>query len=375
MASVPTDIRTNGAGDYLDIDLWDADDGGGDGLGNDDCTGSCYWDGTAFDDSYTIDFSANSITLTVPEAERHDGTAGTGARIVKTSDQRCIFFDQSTSGDYTLSWLECDSNSQGTGSDGYVVAMTCGDNLESGDFTEISHCIIHHNDAHNYNEYGIYVHDIGTPGGNTINNNVVYRIARGFGTGNGVAAAINSALSGGDVDRTVYTNTCYHVTGSGTEHCYGIEGTDDASNLVKDNIAVDCHLGTNTGDQEDFQQDNPSNADYDYNLSSDSTAAGAHSITGATAADQFVSTASGFEDLHLKDTDADAFEPPGDDLGTTPSGVEVDADGYDRDAGGTTWSMGAFDGNELRGAGAVVGPTRSHPLGISRGVGRRMVAA
>ena len=67
MAVVNTDIRTNGDGDYLRHGLWVDDDGGGDGLGNDDCTGSAFWDGTAFDELWTVNFSANSIVQTVAE--------------------------------------------------------------------------------------------------------------------------------------------------------------------------------------------------------------------------------------------------------------------------------------------------------------------
>ena len=76
-----------------------------------------------------------------------------------------------------------------------------------------------------------------------------------------------------------------------------------------------------------------------HNLSSDATAAGTGSLTSKTSANQFVSTVGGSEDLHLK-AGADAIDA-GTDLGTTPSGVEIDIDGRDRDAEGDTWDIGA----------------------------------
>ena len=79
----------------------------------------------------------------------------------------------------------------------------------------------------------------------------------------------------------------------------------------------------------------------DHNLASDATASGTGSLDSKLSADQFVSTTGGSEDLHLKDG-ADAINA-GTDLGTTPSGVEIDIDGRDRDAEGDVWDMGAAE--------------------------------
>ena len=75
------------------------------------------------------------------------------------------------------------------------------------------------------------------------------------------------------------------------------------------------------------------------NLSSDTTASGTGSLTSKTATNQFVSIVGGSEDLHLK-TGADAIDA-GTDLGTTPTGVNIDIDGRDRDLEGDTWDIGA----------------------------------
>jgi len=49
----------------------------------------------------------------------------------------------------------------------------------------------------------------------------------------------------------------------------------------------------------------------------------------------------GSEDLHLK-AQSDAIDA-GTDLGTTPSGVEIDINGRDRDSQGDTWDQGAHE--------------------------------
>ena len=73
-------------------------------------------------------------------------------------------------------------------------------------------------------------------------------------------------------------------------------------------------------------------------MSSDATASG---VTSVTTADQFVSTTGGSEDLHLK-AGSDAIDA-GTDLGTSPTGVNIDIDGRDRDAEGDTWDIGAHE--------------------------------
>jgi len=76
-------------------------------------------------------------------------------------------------------------------------------------------------------------------------------------------------------------------------------------------------------------------------LTSDATADGTGSLTNKTSANQFVSTVGGSEDLHLK-AGADAIDA-GTDLVTTPTGVNIDIDGRDRDAEGDTWDIGAHE--------------------------------
>jgi hypothetical protein len=80
-----------------------------------------------------------------------------------------------------------------------------------------------------------------------------------------------------------------------------------------------------------------SGATSSYNMSSDATG----SLTNKTASNQFISTAAGSEDLRLK-SGADAINA-GTDVGTTPTGVELDILGLDRNAAYLTWDIGAHE--------------------------------
>ena len=85
MATITKSIGTSSR-DYSTITAWEADlDNTGIYTSGDDAVGECYND-TAFDEDATINggntVGLNSVTLTVADGERHDGTEGTGARLV-----------------------------------------------------------------------------------------------------------------------------------------------------------------------------------------------------------------------------------------------------------------------------------------------------
>ena len=126
----------------------------------------------------------------------------------------------------------------------------------------------------------------------------------------------------------------YVKTGSGSEDAYCI-AVNDTDAVLKNNIAA-RPIG---GDDKSFGGTGFSGATKDYNLSTDSTATGTNSVTGEAYGDLFVSDTAGTEDLHIK-TSSDAVGA-GVDLGTSPTGVNIDIDGRDRDAEGDTWDIGA----------------------------------
>jgi len=75
------------------------------------------------------------------------------------------------------------------------------------------------------------------------------------------------------------------------------------------------------------------------NGSSDTTTPGTSTFNSLTQATELVSVTGGSEDLHLDS--GSTILGDGSDRGTTPTLVEIDIDGYDRDAGGDTWDIGS----------------------------------
>jgi hypothetical protein len=96
--------------------------------------------------------------------------------------------------------------------------------------------------------------------------------------------------------------------------------------------------GTSTGIHRCFRVGG-GNVDDSNNMSSDTTAPGANSLTGRSSSAQFVSPTGGAVNLHLIST-SEAVGA-GVDLVTTPTGVNIDIDGRDRDSEGDDWDMGA----------------------------------
>jgi hypothetical protein len=305
--------------------LWEADDGGGDGLGNDDCTGSAYND-SVFDESWTIDFDANSIVQTVAAGERHDGTAGSGARNI--SSTKFIQVGGYTSAiTINLEWLELHlSAASGTDGDEPI-------RIFDGDVTfSIQNMLLHGMSVFRGGPRSLAEVFGSSSSNNNISNNILYDITNTF-TGSAEINAIER--TGGNVK--ILNNTVFDVHSDGNSQVHGISHADDATVIVQNDLVVDT---TGTG-AEDFKVDSPSNSTMDHNLSSDATASGTGSLINKASADQFVSTSP--VNLHLK-SGADAIDA-GTDLGTTPSGVEVDIDGLNRDTDPSNdpWDMGAHE--------------------------------
>lgn len=340
MATVTKTIGSDAARDYSTITAWEADDGGGDGLGNDDCTGNCYND-SAFDEAVTIDFSANSITLTVPEAERHDGTAGTGARIVLSSKStRHTILCQAPS--ITVSWLEVDDNGQSkvstpayglaavdaAGNDGtfsweqLIVHGVRGDSSFSSAFHHAQH------DPGNHDILNCVGYDIDSPA-NRDAHGVYARVARSTRILNVTIHDVHTNSSGDPAYCFQFLNDAdYQI-----QNCLGTDPVNDSSGGQACFEPSDGNAGSCTAASH--------NASSDATAPDDSDAGTAlHNIT---TADQYVSTSP--VDLHLK-SGADCIDA-GTDLGTTPSGVEIDIDGRDRDAEGDTWDIGGDEYESL----------------------------
>ena len=312
---------------YSTITLWESDlDNTSYYSSGDDAVGEVYND-SVFNERFIIDgggtVGLGSVKLTVPSSQRHDGTENSGARIQYTGTSSPTIVLKRN--DVTVEWLELDLSSTGSG-------VLSGINFGANAHTDVffKHNIVRDLKDQSNDVNGIYVWGSGS-GSNTRHclNNIVYNIE----DSNDSAFGIRVASPNYPVN--LYNNTVYYVkTGSGSEDAYCI-AVNDTDAVLKNNITA-RPIG---GDDLCFGGSGFSGATTDYNLSTDSTATGTNSVTGEAYGDLFVSDTAGTEDLHLK-TGADAIGA-GVDLGTSPTGVNIDIDGRDRDAEGDTWDIGA----------------------------------
>jgi len=295
---------------------------------SDDAVGECHND-SIFRESVTINGGATvglaSVKLSVHSGSRHDGTAGTGARMQPWSTPYGTGIVDISRDDVTVEWLEI------SGESATAYAMF-GVNILSGadENIYIRNNIIHDmNDALSFSS-GVRIATAGTS--RYVMNNFIYNIARSSGGVVGINTTVASTAA------EIYCNTIFNIsTGAGSAN--GIY-VNDSTPVVKDNISLEMDGATT---QACFKiLTGSANAASDYNLSDDTTAWGSNSVTssdGATAANTIADTTSGSEDLHLKS--GSLALQAGVDLGTTPTGVEIDIDGRDRDAEGDTWDIGA----------------------------------
>lgn len=326
MATVTKTIGSSGR-DYTTIASWEADlDSGAAGYSAaDDAVGELYADSDfGISATMTIDgggtIGLNSVKLTVPSAERHDGTANTGVRLLySAAGHIAINTPSGFDNKYTFEWFEIDKN--GNGEEGFIT--------NSSQFTNvpvIRNCIIHGASGDDAFNGAIYASSRDV----LAMNNIIYDWDRNGGTDTKGIFADNDRTSGG-----LFNNTVYGVTNA-TANSVGIKlSTNSANGANKNNIAMGCDV--------DFEFAGTNN-DSDYNMSSDTTASGgggSNNLVSKTASSQFVSITGGSEDLHLK-TGADAIDA-GVDLVTTPTNVNIDINGRDRDSNGDTWDIGAHE--------------------------------
>ncbi len=307
--SVATVTKTIGtAKDYSSPSSWESDlDNGGIYSSGDNAVGECY--SQSFDDeTCTIDgggtVGLSSRTLSVASGERHDGTAGSGARITLTSNASAntpairIGIDNTT-----VEWLELDGA-------GYATNLGF-DATFSANARTYRNCIVHDLDPSG---------SCNAIDGRELNvmNCIVYDIKGSSGYGIGYSGTSSGGLN-------LLNCTVYDVTG----YCFALANQSDK--LAKNCIGM-------SGSTADFQTGTRAT----YCVASDTSPTGTGSLTSKTATDQFVSVTNGSGDFHLKSNSTDASNS-GTDLGTTPSGVEIDIDGRNRDTEGDTWDIGAHE--------------------------------
>ena len=342
MPTITKSIGTVGR-DYSTIAAWEADlDNTTPYDAGDDAVGECYND-SAFNESVTFNgggtLGLNSARLSVASGQRHDGTAGTGARISRTASASTIISISTTGVPRTVEWLELNGNDND---------ITEGFNVNNTTTPHVGRYLLVHNLQRSSVVYGIRAQDPAH-----ILNTIVYGIVS---TNTGSLQAAGIADEGGAADDFRALNCTVHgvTRNNGTGAGSGIKAAaNNAAKVIKNCIAV-ATAGTTSGTKADFVYGG-NNVDDSNNLSSDATAddaGGSGHLINQVTADQFVSTTGGSEDFHLK-TGADAIDA-GVDLATTPTGVNIDIDGRDRDAQADTWDIGA-DEFVAAGGGAITG--------------------
>jgi len=306
MATNVSSIGTTGR-DYATITLWEDDvDGDLVSAGNIE-KGECYAD-SDFNETVDIDGSvtdsSNYMWLTVAEGERHNGTAHGGGVVIDRNASNGQVLRMSD--DYTVvEWLRI-YNAICSGSARTFVGL-----YNTG-------CMVRNLILHELVKSTDNFYPISAAANTRVFNCIIYDVWCAQ------AGEVHRGISSYSSTK-VYNNTVYNIKNQ-SGNMPGIWG-----GIQKNNIAADCDI--------DFAA---SQSGSNYNLSSDSTAPGANSITGKTASDQFQSITGGSEDFHLK-AGADAL-----DAGIGPSSdsnvPSTDIDGDSRS--GATCDIGCDEYQE-----------------------------
>jgi hypothetical protein len=334
MPTVTLTIDSGGGEDYTTLTDWEADlddagvyDAGDDAVGK--VVAGYYDEALAINGGGTL--GLDSITLEPADGEEHDGTAGTGAGIVRTISSS-IVLSIASAVDTSVLGLEIDGTQLG-----HLVTVL--PSAGTGVTHAIQRCVIHgmNRFASGADANLIRAMGVGTV---TLANNILYDYARRNSSGAG--ACLRIAATGGT--HHYFNNTIHNVRSEAPDSgnaIYGISvAGDNANRALKNNHVTGVVNEAGAGDALDYHyQSGDSLIDHEYNASEDATATGDNSITGVDPADEFVSTVEGAEDYHLV-TGAVAIDA-GLDIGNSPAGVAIDIDGRDRDAEADVWDIGA----------------------------------
>ena len=317
---------------------------------SDDVVGELHADSNFTDATVNFDNkqSLSSVTLSVYEDDRHDGTAESGALWKPTSgsghDQGIIRINIDN---MTVEWLDIsfDSLDSTNSNKAIVLAGTNDDNI-------IRNNLIHDKNGNPGSTGPIMIHTIAAGASSdtlSIQNNIIYNLVE---TSNDTAQGINTNPWSGTAN--IYNNTIYNIDAQGTsKQTWGIVYGNVASAVIniKNNIVAKMVADGVASNERAYQKFNASSTENaSNNLSDDTTTTAAYKAPGSDSLqDQtlaqiaFVSTTAGSEDLHIQSSSVCA--EAGIDLGTT-NGVNIDINGRDRDAEGDTWDIGAHQVSE-----------------------------
>jgi len=277
--------------------------------------------------------------LTVAESDRHDGTAGNGARFTfNMAGTKVLRMASSTASHVqrTCEWVEFDWEETEHSGDEWIYITN---NAEgTGRLNNFSHNLLHSLVAKANSACRVVW-------GHTymcaIHNNILYDVT----SDNSI---FTRGICGYQGFQFLGCNTTYNVRNSGTGPVYG-QWTDTS---IFDNVINNISVGSSGTTSADFSTSLGNQTSN--NLSSDTSAPGTSGVTGESASDLFVSTAVGSEDLHLKA--GAAAIGAGCDIGTSftstihggvtvassafGTAINYDIDNYDREDA-EKWDIGA----------------------------------
>jgi len=271
MTTVTKTVGTTGR-DYSTITLWEADlDNAAVYSAADDAVGECY-DDSAFNESFTINgggtIGLTSIKLSVAAGERHDGTAGIGSRIVRTSDTVSIA-TVAVGVSTTIEWLEIDVSSASNYSlQGISLTGIIGTETHQA-FRNIIHGI-HTTSGTNAGEGIRAVSNIIR----NLCNNIIYDVTYNGSSDSSILGALNIGASNKTCN--TFNNTIHNIDNkraTSTAAVYGLDFHDGTQQKIQNNISTSV-ITAGSGTPACYNPSSPASATCDHNLSSDSTASG-----------------------------------------------------------------------------------------------------
>lgn len=330
MATVTKTVGTDSR-DYSTMALWDADlDDNTIYSSGDTARGEFYNDSV-----FTVGVSnplggtlgLDRRILEPAEGEEHDGTAGVGVRFVVAVAQRFYYFNDHHGVSNTIKLIEIDCDEAERSYPFYCSGL-------GGDLIEdyYQQLIFHDHHANNgHGNMGFTTNTDGVAAGSEVHllNSLFYDIRGDLSQtvcieNDADATGRTLNIIGNTIDRVSINTAAQNIDGIRVEQ-YGTY-TNNVVTQVTSPGTANCFDGVGTES---------------HNASDDATADGTGSLTSITPADQFTSLTDGSEDYTPK-SGADIIDA-GTDLATTPTGVNLDLKGRDRDAEGDTWDMGAIE--------------------------------
>jgi hypothetical protein len=332
MATITKRIGTSSR-HYSTIAAWEADlDNSSVYSSGDDVIGELYAD-SEFNEDLDIDgggtIGLDSITLTSSSAtgNRHNGNRGTGAVVRRSSATKdlILYAGNATVDTMTFSWIEFDGDDDIT-SNGNDKSM-----IKSSGATEL---YLQNNIFHSWgsgqDSATTYTFKLeGTK--NVFTNNFVFNM----NGGNGHTWHVFYGDSSTAREQLILSNTFFDIDKqSVSSNSYMFSHMDThANSRIRNNIILDDNLGSimGTGSKHasavlDYLGYDASSVSEFSNVVEDTV----HSLAGSIKSDP---------NLHIMNNSL--FIDEGVDLGTSPTNVNIDIDGRDRDSEADTWDLGA----------------------------------